>query len=314
MDGAVGRQRHRLARPAAIGLAAKREQLARHIVQRLDPQHIVAGRDLLDRLALRRRHDQRRRRLSARQHLLNVIGHDRSGLQFPLRLDQCGDRLARHHRVEAGGLRDRQLDPASVGRAHRHARGIEADVAADRDAADVAVHHRERADADILFGGFGDLHRRAPRRAALPFLDDPRIAGAGLRPLAFRHGHQQRVAIGEDGAVLAFGHDKAAFDELARCHDRIRAPRRRRFRRGSARPGSAGFRAAGSLRHATPSSCPRPCPARRRRSASATPAFRRDNRPTATPATARACDPRRPNDWRRDRPAPRRASRSGWDR
>jgi hypothetical protein len=74
----------------------------------------------------------------------------------------------------------------------------------------VAVHHRERADADVLLGAFGNLGRRAPRRAALPFLDDPRIARAGRRPLAFDRATSKRVAIDPGGVVLAFGNGEAA--------------------------------------------------------------------------------------------------------
>ena len=152
---------------------------------------------------------------------------------------------------------------------------------------------------------FRDLRRGAPRRAALPFLDDARIAGAGRRPLAFDQGDEQRVVVDPGGGVLAFGHDEAALDELAGGRDRTRGRRRRRCRPGSAKPGSAGRRAAGSRRRARPSSCPRPCPAHRRRSASATAACRRGKRPAATPATARACGWHRPSDWRPGRPSPR---------
>src|SRR5690606_10250365 len=92
---------------------------------------------------------------------------------------------------------------------------VEADVAADGDPSDVAVHHRERADADVRGARFGNQRRGAPWSPALPFPDGAGVAGAGRRPLALDAGDEQGILVDPSGVVLALGHDEAAGDELA---------------------------------------------------------------------------------------------------
>ena len=97
-------------------------------------------------------------------------------------------------------------------------------------------------------------HGVGQRLAALPALDEARVARIGERAGAEIGADEDRVAVQPDHVGLGLGQAEAAGHELPGRTSRTRAPPARRRRRATARPGSACSPGPGTRRRPRPSS------------------------------------------------------------